>query len=336
MPRIEKATRRIEAVPANLHKGFFDARLRPVAVVDSGATLCLCTISLPSRKEAPIDRLSAPERDVMLGVADDGYGPHYLTGPIAVRDTRPGDVLQVDILRIRLKSSLGYNLALPERGLFRRRLVRRECRWIAVDRRNMSASLFKKVTVKLRPFLGIVAVAPPASSGRISSIPPGNHGGNIDNRELIERTSILLPVFATGALLSVGDAHGAQGDGEVNGTAIEISAEATIRVQRRRDLKLRTPIAFSESKVITMGFGQNLDDAAAAAMEQMIGILTDYGKLTESEAYCLASAAVNLRITQVVNQTKGAHAVLNRSSLGEPSALWSKLSRRFRGRKPRT
>ena len=148
-------------------------------------------------------------------------GPHILTGPIAVHGVNPGEVLQVDILAIRLTHPYGYNVVSPLKGMFGTETPQQKTTIIPIDLASGVAEIAPGLHVPTRPFFGQLGVAPPPEWGRLDSRPPNRHGGNIDCKELIAGTRLFLPVAVPGALFSAGDGHAAQGDGEINQTAIE-------------------------------------------------------------------------------------------------------------------
>jgi acetamidase/formamidase len=164
------------------------------------------------------------------------------------------------------------------------------------------------VRIPLRPFFGSMGVAPPM--GRADSAPPGANTGNMDNKELIAGTTLYMPVHVPGALFSVGDGHAAQGDGEVNLTAIESPLTGVFRFTVRKDMKLLWPRAETPTHIITMGFHPSLDEAARLATQEMIDYLMKDRGLSRDDAYMLCSAAVDLQVTQVVDGSKGVHAML--------------------------
>jgi acetamidase/formamidase len=167
--------------------------------------------------------------------------------------------------------------------------------------------------VPLRPFFGNLGVAPAPRYGRVTSQYPLEHGGNLDNKELVAGTTLYVPVWNRGALFSVGDGHGAQGDGEADVTAVETALTGTFRLTVRKDLALEVPHAETPTHYITTGFDPDLDDAVKMALRQMIAHLVRTRGLSRQEAYALCSIAVDLRITQLVNVYKGAHAMLPKS-----------------------
>ncbi len=179
-----------------------------------------------------------------------------------------------------------------------------------LDIARKTAAFAPGVTVPLHPFFGVLGVAPPLVTGRISSGPPWIHSGNMDNKELVAGTTLLMPVHVPGALFSVGDGHAAQGDGEVCVTAMETSLRGNFQLTVRKDLKLRWPRAETPTHFMTMGFHENLEAAARLAVEDMLDLLVNEKHLTRSDAYILTSDAVDLRITQLVDGKKGVHALL--------------------------
>jgi len=164
--------------------------------------------------------------------------------------------------------------------------------------------------IPLKPFFGVLAVAPPAAWGTLSTIPPRPNGGNIDNKELTEGSTLYLPIFVDTALFSVGDGHAAQGDGEVCLSAIETGLVGTFRLTVRDDMRSAWPSAETPSHFITMAFDPDLDDCVEIALRQMLDLICARTNLDRYQAYTLCSLACDLRITQVVNGNKGVHAML--------------------------
>jgi acetamidase/formamidase len=169
-------------------------------------------------------------------------------------------------------------------------------------------------TVHLAPFLGVLGM-PPAEPGVHSTVPPRACGGNIDCKELVAGTTLSLPIPVNGALFSAGDGHAAQGDGEVSGTAIECPVEAQLTLDVRTDLPLEWPIARTADAWLTFGFDEHLGRAAKIAIDGMIALMQREHGLSRDDALALASVVVDLRVTQVVNQTLGVHAVLRDDAL---------------------
>jgi acetamidase/formamidase len=180
----------------------------------------------------------------------------------------------------------------------------------------MTARFTDGVSIPLRAFFGCMGVAPPAASGRISTSPPWIHAGNMDNKDLVAGTTLYLPVHARGALFSVGDAHAAQGHGEANIAALETALTGAFQFLVRKDLRLRWPRAETPTHYMTMGFHEDLDEAAKIATREMIDFLVAEKHLTRDDAYMLCGAAVDLHVTQVVDGKKGIHAMLPKAIFG--------------------
>jgi acetamidase/formamidase len=308
------ATRRLEASARTVHFGFFDARLPPVLEVDPGEELWVETVSADPADEVPAEWLPARIGEIHAS-AERGTGPHILTGPIAVRGARPGDALEVDILEIRLTQPYGYNIVSPMKGMFAGEEPVQRTTIIPIDLASGLAEVAPGVAVPTRPFFGQLGVAPPPGWGRLDSRPPNRHGGNMDNKELLPGTRLLLPVANEGALFSLGDGHAAQGDGEVNQTAIETSLDGRLRLSVRSDVELDWPVAVTPTHLMTMAFHEDLDGAARLAMRSMVRLLQDYHALSFHDAYRLCSIAADMRVTQFVNSNRGIHVMLPRAPL---------------------
>ncbi|MEO8936221.1 MAG: acetamidase/formamidase family protein [Burkholderiaceae bacterium] len=246
-----------------------------------------------------------------------GRGPHSLTGPIAVEGARPGDVLRVDILQLDVGAT-GMNLMAPgavSRGLLADEFPEGSVRHFRLDRASMTAAFCDGIRVPLRPFLGILGVAPEASGPHISSV-PGPFGGNIDCADLVVGTTLFLPVWVDGALFYAGDAHATQGHGEVNGTALETSMDnARLRLSIEPGLTLGAPRAETPTHWITMDFDVDLKRAARRALVAMVDWVVTLSGLARDDAYRLCSMAADLIVTQVVNGRDGIHVRLARSLL---------------------
>ncbi|HEY8745253.1 MAG TPA: acetamidase/formamidase family protein [Chloroflexota bacterium] len=308
---------RILPSPSTVHWGYFDSRLPPIASVRSGEVIFLRSVSGAPDDDVASTSLPPEIPAIYAEVNLRGPGPHILTGPVYVTGARPGAVLQVDLLSIVLGADYGYTGLRPTKGLFPERVLQAEREIILLDRQNGSARLQSGFTLRTAPFFGILGVAPPLERGRVDSAPPGCHGGNIDNKELCAGTTLFLPVWVDGALFSAGDGHAAQGDGEVTINAIETCLEGTFRLQSRDDFSLLLPIAVTPTHLITMGFDEDLDQAARIAVQALLDLLERYYGLSWADAYRLTSLAANLRVTQVVNGAKGIHVMINRALLAQ-------------------
>jgi acetamidase/formamidase len=248
--------------------------------------------------------------EVEREVKDRGQVPHILTGPIWIEGAEPGDALEVKILSIEPSVPYAWNEILPGQGFLPDDFPHAHFKLTRLDLTRKVALFSDGIEIPLRPFFGVMGVAPPAATGRISSGPPWIHAGNMDNKDLVAGTTLYIPVHVTGALFSVGDGHVGQGDGEVCLTAMETALRGTLQFSVRKDMRLRWPRAETSTHFITMGFHENLEEAAHIAVEEMLDFLVHEKHLDRDTAYILASDAVDLRITQLVDGKKGVHAML--------------------------
>jgi acetamidase/formamidase len=186
-------------------------------------------------------------------------------------------------------------------------------RILRLDRARMVSEFAPGITVPLRPFFGSMGDAPPPSEGRVSSNPPGTHAGNLDNRELVAGTSLFIPVHVPGALFEIGDGHAAQGDGEVDQTAIETSLTGRIQLIVHKGHTLEWPRAETPTDYIAMGTDPDLTKATQIAIGQAIELLEDEKGLSEMEAYRLVSVACSVRITELVDGNVGVHVMIPKS-----------------------
>lgn len=284
--------------------GHFSRDLEPVVAVDPGDTIAFACLDAGWHLRP--DETFEP-RDPEL---DEG---HALIGPVEVRGARSGQTLEVRVDEVRvgdfgLTYAGGWSAWLNDRlGLAEGEGVL--LRWrldadAAVARDDRSREL------ELRPFLGVLGM-PPDAPGVRSTGPPRSCGGNLDCKELVPGTTLFLPIPVDGALFSAGDGHGRQGDGEVSGTAIECPvARAELTLSVREDLELRWPVARTPEAWLTFGFDEDLDEAAAVAVDGMLELMGREHGLARTDALALASLVVDVRVTQVVNGVKGVHAVL--------------------------
>jgi acetamidase/formamidase len=308
---------RVDAGPNTVHWGFFDARLKPLLTIDSGDEVTISTVSGPPEAMPKPDSGFAvpPALPAIHSAVPQRLGPHIMTGPVAVRGAKAGQVLEVRIKSIELHYDWGYNAIRPLAGALPDDFVRTRLIHIPLDRQRMIGRLPWGLELPLKPFFGVMVVAPPPAWGPVGSPPPRRNGGNMDNKELVAGTTLYLPVHVDGALFSVGDGHGVQGDGEVCITAIETGLIGTFELHIRDDLRLEWPMAETPSELITMGFDPDLDDAAVIALRNMINLICARTGLSREDAYTLCSLAADLRVTQVVNGAKGIHVVLNKANL---------------------
>lgn len=303
----------IEAGPATCHWGYFDATLPAVASIKSGDEVTINTVS-GGPQVLPDSNFYIPPELLALHAAGPPAMPgHILTGPIAVEGAQVGDVLQVDILDVQLRQDWGYNMIRPLVGTLPLEFDETALTIIPLDAARGEATMPWGLKLPLAPFFGVMAVSPPAQWGRISTIEPRAHGGNLDNKELVAGTTLYLPVHTEGAMFSCGDGHGAQGDGEVCVTAIETALQGKFRLTVRRDMDVTYPQAETPTHIITMGMHADLDQCVEIALRRMIEVVTARSGISRAQAYMLCSLAGDLRITQTVNREKGVHMMMAKS-----------------------
>ena len=306
----------LKASPETCHWGWFDAGMAPALTIASGDRVTVETVS-GAPEDLPGDGYHIPPELLDIHKRSERRMPgHLLTGPIAVEGAMPGDVLEIRLLDIKLRQDWGYTKVRPLAGALPEDFDEPDRMTVDLDAERNIGRLPWGTELPLRPFFGVIGVAPPAGWGAISTIQPRKNGGNLDNKELIAGTTLYLPVWTEGGKLSLGDGHGVQGDGEVCVTAIETALEGEIEVHLRKDLSLDYPRAETPDARITMGMNADLDNAASHALRQMIDWIVDSTNLSRSQAFMLMSLAADVRVTQLVNQEKGIHVVLPKSALG--------------------
>jgi acetamidase/formamidase len=321
-----------------MHWGYFDRTLAPVLTVSSGDLVEIETLTHHAG-DAPDLLMDEGIERVFREVQERGPGPHLLTGPIALAGARPGEVLQVDILSAEPRLPHGSNLAGHWGALYedfqKERVTIFELDMAAMLGRALFAydwqttplvdspgtivtpgsvprePALEGVILPLRPHFGTMGVAPVAR-GRQSSVPPGAHGGNIDNWRIGAGARMLYPVQVEGALLSVGDPHVSQGDGEISGTALEASLNAVLRLTLRSDISLSTPVLETPTELLVHAFGDDLDEAMRGAMLYTLDLLGSRFGLRRDDAYAFSSLAVDFAVTQVVDGRQGVHARIDK------------------------
>jgi acetamidase/formamidase len=299
--------------------GHFSRELAPVVTIEPGDSIAFAApdagwgIGPPRDDGGTRERFEPRDPELDRG--------HPLIGPVEVRGARPGQVLVVEIEEVRvgtwgITDAGGWSTPLNERlGVADGEPA--TLTWSL----DAEAAVGRDQTgreVELRPFLGVIGMPPP-EPGIHSTAPPRVSGGNIDCKELVAGTTLFLPIPVDGALLSAGDGHAAQGDGEVSQLAIECGLErARLTVSVRDDLTLSTPIARTDDAWLTFGFDEDLDEAAAIAIAAMLELMAREHALERREALALASVVVDLRVTQMVNGVRGVHAVLEHGAIRFP------------------
>jgi acetamidase/formamidase len=311
-------THELKLTPTNVHWGYYDAHLKPVLKIASGDTVRVETMvagGLERLNLAGVPDAEIPDslKQVEKSITDRGPGAHPLTGPVYVQRAEPGDTLEVHILGFEYLHPFGVTGFRPGSGTLPDEFPYARFKMIRFDPKAGVAEFSRGVRLKLAPFWGSIGVAPPPVIHRLSSGPPGSHAGNLDNKELVAGSILYLPVHVPGALLSIGDGHALQGDGEVTITALETSLRGTVQIFVRKGRQIRWPRAETPTHFITMGLNPDLNEAARMATREMIDFLMSQKGMSRDEAYILCSLAADLRVTQLVDDTKGIHAMLAKS-----------------------
>ncbi len=280
----------------------WDNSFAPALEVEDGATVHF------TLRDASDEQIDA-DSDASAVERLDFSHVNPVSGPVYVRGARAGDVLAVELLEFTPRD-WGWTAIIPGFGLLADEYPEPWLRISDVDAGSATVRFGDGISLPYRPFPGTIGVAP-AEPGRHSIVPPSRFGGNMDTKHLGSGTTLFLPVGVDGALFSVGDTHAAQGDGEVCGTAIECPlARAELTLDVRDDLELRTPIARVDGAWLAFGFDADLDLAAEQAMATLLDLMERELSVSRDEALALASVAVDLRVTQLVNGVKGVHAIL--------------------------
>ncbi len=308
----------LKATPATVAWGYYSGASKPALTVHSGDTVTMQTLSTCGSadrlkslgvKESDIPAYTQPIYDQ---VKDKGPGGHILTGPVAIEEAEPGDVLEVEILKVDIDASFACNSFGLGRGFLPQEFPYSRTRIIPLDRQRMLAHFAPGIDLPLHPFFGSMGVAP-AGVARIDSAPPYAHAGNLDNKELVAGTTLYIPVAAKGALFQAGDGHAGQGNGEVDITALETYLTGTFRFTVHKHAagqpELRWPRAETPTAYISMGFSKDLKEATELAVEDMIRFLVEEKHLSRDDAYMLTSVAVDVDITQLVDGNVGVHAI---------------------------
>ena len=312
-------THRLEATPSTVAYGYYWAEAKPAVRIASGDIIDVDTLLTNSptglaRAGVPDDKIQASLKAIVSEVSGDRRGPggHILTGPVYVDGAEPGDVLEVKILSIDFAIDYGYNGC---SGFIPENCDRSQTSKImTIDQKTMTSEYAPGIVIPLRPFFGSMGVAPASDLGRVSSNPPGRHAGNLDNKELVAGSTLFIPVFAPGALFEIGDGHAAQGDGEVDQTAIETSLRGRLQLTVRKNMKLAWPRAETATDYISMATDPDLTAATKGAIQEMVDFVAAAKHMTKHQAYQVVSLAGNVAVTQLVDKPNvGVHVRMPKS-----------------------
>jgi len=310
------------ATPETVAWGYYSGLAKPVLTVHSGDTVRMQTLSTCGSPEqmasrgVPPAEIPAYTAPIYEQVKDIGPGGHILTGPVAIAEAEPGDVLEVQILKVDLDVDFACNAFGVGRGFLPMEYPYSRWKIVPLDRGRMLAKFAPGIEIPLHPFFGSMGVAP--AGGKIDSAPPFVHAGNMDNKELVAGTTLYIPVAAKGALFEAGDGHAGQGNGEVDITALETYLTGTFRFVVHKDRHLLWPRAETPEAYISMGFSKDLKEAAEHAVRDMIDFLMEAKHLNRDDAYMLTSVAVDVDVTQLVDGNVGVHAICPKKIFTKP------------------
>jgi acetamidase/formamidase len=311
----------LRASPTTVHRWFFDASLKPVLTIDSGDIVRLWTTTGNPRYfeslGVPKEKIPAELYAAFEGAPGENRDDHTLDGPIAVHGAEPGDTVEIKIRSIDLWLPIAGMSFRANRGALPEDFPYSRDRVFFFDPAKKVIEFAPGIVVPTKPFWGVIGVAPPRSMGRVPSGPPNVFGGNMDNHDLQPGTSLFLPVHVSGALISIGDGHAVQGNGEVGLSAVETSLQGEVQIVLHKGMHIGWPRAETPTHYMTMGLHQDLDEAAKMATREMLNFVVETKGLPRDDAYMLLSAAMDLNVTEIVDGTKGVHAML-------PKAIFEK------------
>lgn len=335
-----KALHHLSATPETVHWGYFSPDRAPALIVESGDLIQAQAVTHHAG-DAPDLMMDDAVRRIYREVpeADRNPGVHIMTGPIFVKDAKPGDMLEVRYFRMTPRFRYGSNLAANWGYLYKEFGEKERVTIYELDSNAETAQALyaydfpgkylvpgtvtncpecdrqpalRGIRVPARPHLGTAGVAPDIA-GRTSTIPPGKHGGNIDNWRIGAGATMYYPVLVDGALFSIGDPHVSQGDGEISGTAIEASLDVLFQIVLRKDFSFPSPLLETQDMWIVHGFDEDLNVAMRNASLDMLGLLTEHQRLSRNDAYSLMSVAADFAVTQVVDGRQGCHVRIARN-----------------------
>lgn len=305
--------------PKTVVYGGYDADAKPVLRIASGdevevgaVSTCGARLLQPGKDTGTVEHayraIAGPDRDTTLRR---GPGGHILTGPIFIEGAEPGDVLEIRIKAVDIDIPYACNSFSSRSGFLPEDFPNTtKSRIVPLDRQRMIGHFSDSagIQIPLRPFFGSMGLAP--ASGRINSAPPSTHAGNLDNKELVAGTILYIPIKSRGALFEAGDGHAAQGDGEVDITALETALRGHFQFIVRKDMKLTWPRGETRTHWIAMGTDSSLTLATKTAVREAIALLVDVKSMSREDAYMLISTGCDVRITQLVDGTMGVHVMI--------------------------
>jgi len=330
-PAFAQAPIPLLSTPQTVLRGEINNSRAPVLRIKSGDTVKIDTISHAGAVADPVAFFGAagiPASEVLKDVIDigkasaaGGFGGHVLTGPVYVEGAAPGDLLEIKIIKVQPRVPYGVNTPGPG-GVAPTLVPQRTPKIIKFDLARNVALFSETVEVPLAPFMGIMAVAPDQATtgGKVGSRAPGAFGGNMDINVLVDGSTLYLPVFNAGALFYTGDSHAVQGDGEVDGTAIEASMTATLQfiVHKGEGKLLKFPIAEDRDNFYIMGMNEDLDLALRSSVEETVAFLQRRAGLSAADAYSLASVGIDFEVAEAVDGNLNMYGVISKKLFKTP------------------
>jgi len=325
----------LPSTPQTVRRGYIDPTTPPVMHIKSGQTVRIDTVSHGGLTDDPVAFFAAagiPKEQVLKDVIDiaavprtEGFGGHVLTGPIYVDGAEPGDMLEVRILKVEPRVPYGVNNP-GTGGVAPGLLPSRQSKVIKFDMARKVGLFTKDIEVPLGPFMGIMAVAPRPEVGRVKSGPPGEFGGNMDFKDLKAGATLYLPVFNPGALFVTGDSHAAQGDGEVDGNAIEASMTPTLQfiLHKGEGKTMKWPYAEDADNYYVMGMDLDLDVALKNAVVETVRFLESRFGLSTADAYSLCSVAIDFSVAEAVDTNLVIYGKIKKSMFKQKAPYWTK------------
>ena len=326
------------STPDTVVWGYLSARVPPVLRIKSGATVRIDTMSHQGlvTRDDPVTyfgRAGIRPEEVLQDAKDifakvprgKGLGVHVLTGPIYIEGAEPGDALEMRVLDLEFRVPYGVNNTGPGSGVLPDLVPTPSPRIIKSDLQRKVALLPGGIELPLSPFLGIMAVAPPPDLIIVSSGPPNKWAGNLDLKVLTVGATLTIPVFNTGALFFTGDPHAVQGDGEVDGGALEQSLTATLQFILHKDAgkTMRGPRAEDATNYYALGIDLDLNVAMKIAVRETVELLQEKAGVTAAEAYAIASLGVDFRVAEAVDSMLVIYGVIPKRFFKTNPAYWS-------------
>jgi acetamidase/formamidase len=337
-PKAVKPDATLRSTPDAVLWGYIAANLPPALTIKTGAIVEIEALShqgLTTNKDPekffaaygiPGNQVLPDAKAVFAEVRrPKGASVHILTGPIYIEDAEPGDALEIRVLDIEFRVPYGVNNTGPGKGVLPQLLKEPAAKLIRIDLERRVALFADDIEIPLNPFMGIMAVAPPTSLGMVSSTPPGAWGGNIDLKFTGIGSSLYLPVFNKGAQFFTGDGHAVQGDGEVDGGAIEISLKPTLQFILHKGKSIKAPRVETATDYLSVGLDVDLNVATRMALHEAVDFLQTEKDMTAADAYALSSLAVDLGIGEAVDIVNLVYAKIPKNIFRTKAPFWYKL-----------